>query len=104
MVALLDVSGGGRHQLLRYALFRGGLARVLAHDATQASSRRDLVGRPGVVISSQLSTQFGEVRIRDKSSHVRVICKLVDGPPVSKAPRWLSSNSKGPALRSALRR
>jgi hypothetical protein len=36
-----------------------------------------------VVISSQLSTQFGEVRIRDKSSHVRVVCKLVDGPPVS---------------------
>jgi len=64
-------------------LFAGGLARVLAHDATQASSRRDLVGRPGVVISSQLSTQFGEVRIRDKSSHVSVICKLVDGPPVS---------------------
>jgi membrane protein implicated in regulation of membrane protease activity len=61
----------------------GGLARVLAHDATQASSRRDLVGRPAVVISSQLSTQFGEVRIKDKASHVRVVCKLMNGPPVS---------------------
>jgi membrane protein implicated in regulation of membrane protease activity len=61
----------------------GGLARVLSHDDTQASSRRDLVGRPAVVISSQLSTQFGEVRIKDKSSHVRVVCKLMSGPPVS---------------------
>ena len=61
----------------------GGLARILAHDATQASSRHDLVGRPAIVISSQLSTQFGEVRIRDKASHVRVVCKLMSGPPVS---------------------
>ena len=61
----------------------GGLARVLAHDNTQASSRGDLVGRPAVVISSQLSTQFGEVRIKDKASHVRVVCKLISGPPVS---------------------
>jgi membrane protein implicated in regulation of membrane protease activity len=63
-------------------LVRRGLGRLLADDAGHASSRRELVGRLGVVISSQLSTQFGEVRIRDKASHVRVICKLIDGPPV----------------------
>jgi hypothetical protein len=63
-------------------LVGGALARLLSHDAAQASSRRDLVGRLGVVISSQLTTQFGEVRIRDKSSHVRVVCKLAGGSPV----------------------
>ncbi len=35
------------------------------------------MGQVGVVISSKVDHEFGEVRIRDKSGHdLRVICKL----------------------------
>ena len=34
----------------------------------------------GVVISSRVSTDFGEVRVKDKTGHdLRVICKLAAG-------------------------
>lgn len=47
---------------------------------TEATSRDALVGREGVVISSRVTNDFGEVRIRDDHGHdVRVICRLAPG-------------------------
>jgi membrane protein implicated in regulation of membrane protease activity len=56
------------------------LGPVLSSKDQEATSRAQLVGQIGVVISSQVDQEFGEVRIRDKSGHdVRVICKLPKG-------------------------
>jgi membrane protein implicated in regulation of membrane protease activity len=56
------------------------LGPVLSSKEQEATSRAQLVGQIGVVISSQVDQEFGEVRIRDKSGHdVRVICKLPKG-------------------------
>jgi hypothetical protein len=53
---------------------------VLSSKAQEATSRAQLVGQIGVVISSKVDRQFGEVRIRDKTGHdIRVVCKLADG-------------------------
>jgi hypothetical protein len=53
----------------------GTLGKVLANPEQMATSRRELVGQTGVVISSKVDGEFGEVRIRDKTGHVvRVIC------------------------------
>jgi hypothetical protein len=63
------------------------LARVLgpvfATKPHEATSRAELVGLAGTVISSKVSREFGEIRIRDKSGHdVRVICRLAEGASV----------------------
>ena len=56
------------------------LGPVFATKAQEATSRADLVGQMGVVISSAVDSEFGEVRIRDKTGHdIRVICKLAKG-------------------------
>ena len=56
------------------------LGPVLSSKEQEATSRAQLVGQIGVVISSQVNQEFGEVRIRDKTGHdVRVICKLPKG-------------------------
>jgi membrane protein implicated in regulation of membrane protease activity len=56
------------------------LGPVLSSKDQEATSRAQLVGQIGVVISSKVDQEFGEVRIRDKSGHdVRVICKLPKG-------------------------
>jgi membrane protein implicated in regulation of membrane protease activity len=65
-----------------------GLARVLgpivSSKAQEATSRAELVGQIGTVISSRVSPEFGEVRVKDKSGHeLRVICKLADGVRVA---------------------
>lgn len=65
------------------------LSRVLgplfASKAQEATSRSELVGQLGVVISSKVTGEFGEVRIKDKSGHdVRVVCRLAPG---SSAPK-----------------
>jgi membrane protein implicated in regulation of membrane protease activity len=53
------------------------LAPVLSSKGQEATSRSQLVGQIGVVISSKVDRDFGEVRIRDKSGHdVRVVCRL----------------------------
>ena len=53
------------------------LGPVLSSKAQEATSRAQLVGQIGVVISSKVDHEFGEVRIRDKSGHdLRVVCKL----------------------------
>jgi hypothetical protein len=56
------------------------LGPVFATKAHEATSRAELVGLSGVVISSKVDNDFGEVRIRDKSGHdLRVVCKLAPG-------------------------
>ena len=59
-----------------------GVARLLGPLFTpqEATSRAALVGREGVVISSRVTPEFGEVRIRDDHGHdVRVIVRLAPG-------------------------
>ncbi len=59
-----------------------GAARLLGPLFTpqEATSREALVGREGVVISSRVTPEFGEVRIRDDHGHdLRVICRLAPG-------------------------
>jgi hypothetical protein len=56
------------------------LGPVLSSQGQEATSRAQLVGQMGVVISSKVDKEFGEVRIRDKTGHdIRVVCKLADG-------------------------
>ena len=67
------------------AMLARWLGPVFASTKEQATSRAQLVGQTGVVISSKVTSEFGEVRIRDKTGHdLRVICKLADG---ASAPR-----------------
>lgn len=54
------------------------LGPVLSSKGQEATSRAQLVGQIGVVISSKVDHDFGEVRIRDRTGHdLRVVCKLV---------------------------
>ncbi len=50
-----------------------------------STSRRDLVGKTGIVISSKVGDEFGEVRIADATGTVlRVICRTLPGEePIS---------------------
>jgi hypothetical protein len=70
--------------LLAGAFCVAGVARVLgpvlSTKEQEATSRAQLVGQIGVVISSRVDRDFGEVRIRDKTGHdIRVVCKLAQG-------------------------
>lgn len=59
-----------------------GAARILGPLFTppEATSRHALIGREGVVISSRVTSEFGEVRIRDDHGHdLRLICALAPG-------------------------
>jgi membrane protein implicated in regulation of membrane protease activity len=61
-------------------LLSGALARVVADPKQEATTRKQLVGHSGVVISSKVSGEFGEVRLRDKTGHVvRIICRTREG-------------------------
>ncbi len=52
------------------------IGRVISDPRQEATSRRQLVGHSGVVISSKIDAEFGEVRIKDKTGHtVRIICR-----------------------------
>lgn len=56
------------------------VGRLVSNPNQEATSRRQLVGQSGVVISSKVSDEFGEVRLRDKTGHVlRVICRIREG-------------------------
>jgi hypothetical protein len=62
------------------ALLARLLGPVLSSKAQEATSRSELIGQTGVVISTKVDAEFGEVRIRDKSGHdLRVVCKLAPG-------------------------
>jgi hypothetical protein len=55
-------------------------APLFASKASEATSRGELVGLSAIVISSKVTRDFGEIRIRDKSGHdLRVVCRLADG-------------------------
>lgn len=67
------------------AILSRTLGPLFASKAQEATSRSELVGQLGVVISSKVTGEFGEVRIKDKSGHdVRVVCRLAPG---SSAPK-----------------
>jgi hypothetical protein len=60
------------------------LARVLtpifADEKQNATSRAELVGHTGIVISSKVDADFGEVRIHDKTGHdLRIVCRIAPG-------------------------
>jgi membrane protein implicated in regulation of membrane protease activity len=56
------------------------LGPIFATKEQEATSRAELVGSLGVVISTRVTADFGEVRIKDKSGHdLRVVCKLASG-------------------------
>jgi hypothetical protein len=64
------------------------LGPVLSSKGQEATSRAQLVGQIGVVISSKVDHDFGEVRIRDKTGHdLRVVCKLTKESPGSPTER-----------------
>lgn len=51
------------------------VARVVPSVSGQAHTRRELVGQSGVVISSKVSAEFGEVRLQDPTGRtLRLIC------------------------------
>jgi membrane protein implicated in regulation of membrane protease activity len=57
-------------------LLARAIGSVVADPRQEATSRFQLVGHSGVVISSKIDAEFGEVRIKDKTGHtVRVICR-----------------------------
>ena len=56
------------------------LGPVLSSKEQEATSRSQLIGQTGVVISTKVDAEFGEVRIRDKTGHdLLVVCKLAPG-------------------------
>jgi membrane protein implicated in regulation of membrane protease activity len=82
MAGIFSALGGLRHAvaILFVLIDLSGLvvlALAIRRRALQATSRDELVGCTGVVISSRLDASFGEIRIRDKTGHdLRVVCKL----------------------------
>jgi membrane protein implicated in regulation of membrane protease activity len=59
------------------------VGRVVADPRQEATTRKQLVGHGGVVISSRIDAEFGEVRIKDKTGHtLRVICRTRDERPI----------------------
>lgn len=55
------------------------LGRALASEHEEASSRKDLIGSTGTVISSQVTTEFGEIRVTDKAGRfMHLICRVRD--------------------------
>jgi len=58
------------------------LTPVLATKEQEATTTAELSGLEGVVISRQVTAEFGEIRIRDRSGHVlRLPCRLASGHP-----------------------
>ena len=55
------------------------LGRVLGGEHEEASSRKDLVGSTGTVISSQITSEFGEIRVTDRAGRfMHLICRIRD--------------------------
>lgn len=56
------------------------VGRVVSNPDQEATTRAGLVGATGVVISSRVDANFGEVRILDRSGHMlRVVCTVSEG-------------------------
>jgi hypothetical protein len=68
--------------LLSMATVRA-VARVVPSVSGQAHTRRELVGQSGVVISSKVSAEFGEVRLQDPTGRtLRLICYTGSDEPL----------------------
>ncbi len=62
------------------ALTVRGIARLVPSSSGDATRKRDLVGCSGVVISSKVDAEFGEVRLRDPQGRtLRLICHTLPG-------------------------
>jgi membrane protein implicated in regulation of membrane protease activity len=56
------------------------LGKALAGENEEASSRKDLIGSTGTVISSQVTSEFGEIRVTDRAGRfAHVICRIREG-------------------------
>lgn len=54
--------------------------RLAPKSGKTSTSRKDLVGKTGIVISSKVGAEFGEVRIADATGNVlRIICRTLPG-------------------------
>lgn len=59
-----------------------GIARLVPSSSGDATRKRDLVGCSGVVISSKVDAEFGEVRLRDPQGRtLRLICHTLPNEP-----------------------
>jgi membrane protein implicated in regulation of membrane protease activity len=59
-----------------------GVARLIPSSSGDATRKRDLVGCTGVVISSRVDPEFGEVRLHDPLGRtLRLICHTLPGEP-----------------------
>ena len=57
------------------------IARLIPAASGVASARADLVGSMGVVISSKVTAEFGEARIKDSGGRViRLVCYTHEAP------------------------
>ena len=64
-------------------LLARAIGRVVADPKQEATTRKQLVGHSGVVISSKIDAEFGEVRVKDKTGHtLRLICRTRDERPI----------------------
>jgi len=64
-------------------LLARAVGRIVADPRQEATTRRQLVGHSGVVISTRIDAEFGEVRLKDKTGHMlRVICRTRDDRPI----------------------
>lgn len=60
-------------------LLARGVGRLISDPKQEATTRKQLVGHTGVVISSKIDGEFGEVRIHDKTGHtLRIVCRTRD--------------------------
>jgi membrane protein implicated in regulation of membrane protease activity len=56
-----------------------GVARLISDPEQEATTRKQLVGHTGVVISTKIDAEFGEIRVQDKTGHVvRIVCRTRD--------------------------
>ncbi|NUP09203.1 MAG: DUF1449 family protein [Polyangiaceae bacterium] len=59
------------------------LSRVVANPRHDATSRAELIGHAGIT-STRVTTEYGEVRLLDKSGHpLRLVCRTRDGAPIA---------------------
>ena len=87
-VALLFCVGAAVARLARR------LGRALAPSEDEATSRAELVGQVGVVISSRVDEAFGEIRIRDKTGHdLRLVCRLTSAGTEGRQIRVMEKDS-----------
>lgn len=55
------------------------LGKVVGSNDSEATSRHGLIGSTGTVISSRITSDFGEIRAKDKAGHfVHVVCRIRD--------------------------